>query len=212
MKPNPLLNRRAFLKNLGTVGLAAPFMMRDLLAAPPSGVLRHASFGAGGMAWSDINALTKFKELELVAVADVDLSHTVEVQKEVSRRRGFTRTGASCWRRRPRTWTSVNVSMPDHMHAPCAMSAMQLGKHVYVQKPLAHEIHEVRKLTEFARRRRLVTQMGIQVHSTSHYRMPAVLVQSGVYRQNQGSPFLVSQTLGRPDAAPRSCRSRAGRI
>ena len=134
MKPNPLLNRRAFLKSLGTAGVVAPFMMRDLLAAPPSSMLRHASFGAGGMAWSDINALTRFKELELVAVADVDLSRTVQVRQKFPQARIY-----QDWREllesEGKNLDSVNVSIPDHMHAPCAMSAMQLGKHVYVQKP-----------------------------------------------------------------------------
>ena len=48
------------------------------------------------------------------------------------------------------------------MHAPMAMSAMQLGLHAYVQKPLAHDLYEVRRLTEIAREKKLVTQMGIQ--------------------------------------------------
>jgi predicted dehydrogenase len=74
---------------------------------------------------------------------------------------------------------SVNVSTPDHMHAPIAMSAMQLGKHVYCQKPLTHDLFEARKLTEFARVKGVVTQMGIQIHSTSFYRLAALLVQAG---------------------------------
>jgi predicted dehydrogenase len=75
---------------------------------------------------------------------------------------------------------SVNVSTPDHMHAPIAVSAMQLGKHVYGQKPLAHDIYEVRRMTEIARHNKLVTQMGIQIHSSVYYRMAVRLVQDGV--------------------------------
>ena len=74
---------------------------------------------------------------------------------------------------------SVNVSVPDHMHASIAMTALQLGKHVYCQKPLAHDLFEVRKLRDFAATTPLMTQMGIQIHSTSVYRMAARLVQSG---------------------------------
>ena len=79
--------RRSFLKALGTAALAAPFVTRDLIARPPSNVLRHASFGAGGMAWSDLTELTKFKQLQLVAVADVDLNRTGEVKKMFPRAR-----------------------------------------------------------------------------------------------------------------------------
>src|SRR5436309_1749435 len=66
---------------------------------------------------------------------------------------------------------SVNVSLPDHMHALASMSAMELGKHVYCQKPLTHDLHETRKLAQFAHEKGLVTQMGIQIHAHTHYRM-----------------------------------------
>jgi predicted dehydrogenase len=74
---------------------------------------------------------------------------------------------------------TVNVSTPDHMHAPMAMSAMQLGLHAYVQKPLAHDIYECRRLAEVARQRKLITQMGIQIHSEVAYRLAVRLVQDG---------------------------------
>ena len=57
---------------------------------------------------------------------------------------------------------AVTVSTPDHTHAVIAMAAMQLGKHVYVQKPLAHNIFETRTLTETARKMKVVSQMGNQ--------------------------------------------------
>jgi predicted dehydrogenase len=60
---------------------------------------------------------------------------------------------------------AVTVSTPDHMHAFAAMMAMELGKHVYVQKPLTHTVYEARKLTEGARKYGVVTQMGNQGHS-----------------------------------------------
>jgi len=71
------------------------------------------------------------------------------------------------------------VGTPDHMHAPMAMSAMRRGLHVYMQKPLAHDIFEVRRLTEYARRRKLVTQMGIQIHSRTEYLTAEDLIQNG---------------------------------
>ena len=57
---------------------------------------------------------------------------------------------------------AVSVSTPDHMHAVAALAAMQLGKHVYVQKPLTHDIYEARMLTEAAKKYKVVTQMGNQ--------------------------------------------------
>lgn len=74
---------------------------------------------------------------------------------------------------------SVNVTVPDHMHAPIAMSALQLGKHVYCQKPLTHDLYETRRLTETARARKVVTQMGIQIHSKGVYQQAAAILKQG---------------------------------
>ena len=57
------------------------------------------------------------------------------------------------------------MATPDHTHAVVAMAAIQRGKHVYVQKPLAHSVYEARVLTEAARKHKVMTQMGNQGHS-----------------------------------------------
>ena len=74
----------------------------------------------------------------------------------------------------------MNVSIPDHMHCLVAMEAMKRGKPVYVQKPLCNTLQETRLLTEEARRRRLTTQMGIQVSSSRQQRYGEALVRSGI--------------------------------
>ena len=171
--------RRTFLKTLGAAGLAMPFIARNAHAAAPSKVLRHVSFGASGMAWSDIQAIAAGNDfVKLVAVADVDQSKVGEVKARFPDVRIY-----QDWRqlldKEQGNFDSCNVSVPDHMHAPIGYSAMQLGKHVYGQKPLAHDIYETRRLTEFAREKKLVTQMGIQIHSQKVYRQAVAIVQSG---------------------------------
>ena len=74
MNPVPVSTRRSFLKTGASGLLAAPFITRDLLANPPSGQVLHASFGASGMAWADLNAIASHPKVRLVAVAEVDLS------------------------------------------------------------------------------------------------------------------------------------------
>src|SRR5262245_57656390 len=74
------ITRRAVLKRM-TAGFAAPFVIRRHTGAAPSETLRHASFGAGGMAAADINSLTASKHLKLVAVADVDQGPIGEIRK-----------------------------------------------------------------------------------------------------------------------------------
>jgi len=171
--------RRTFLKTLGAGALTAPYFVRNLISAPPSRVLRHASFGASGMAWADIQAITSNPFVKLVAVAEVDLNRLEELKAWHPKVRVY-----QDWRelldKEKTQIDSVNVSTPDHMHAPIALRAMQLGKHVYCQKPLAHDVFETRVLTEVAREKKVVTQMGIQIHSQKIYRQAVALVQSGV--------------------------------
>lgn len=172
------INRRTFLKAAGAAGLVAPFVTRNLMAQSPSRVLRHASFGASGMAWSDIQAICSNPFVKLVAVAEVDLTKLEAVKAAHPEVRVY-----QDWRqlldKEQNNIDSVNVSTPDHMHAPIALSAMQLGKHCYCQKPLTHDIYETRVLTTFAREKKLVTQMGIQIHSMKVYRQAVAIVQSG---------------------------------
>lgn len=172
------LNRRSFLKLLGVTAAGAPFATTGLMAKSPNSIVRHASFGASGMAWSDLNEIAKHPKVRLMAVAEVDLSRAAELRKKFPGVRVY-----QDWRDmldvEARNLDSVNVSTPDHMHAVMAMSAMQLGKHVYVEKPLAHDLYEVRRLADVARQKRLVSQMGIQINSSTHYRTATILAQSG---------------------------------
>lgn len=174
----PLPSRRTFLKSLGAAGLAAPFVTRHLRSAPPSRTLRHASFGAAGMAWADIQAICSNPFVKLVAVAEVDLNRLGQVKGMFPGVRVY-----QDWRKlldqEHRNLDSVNVSTPDHLHAPIALSALHLGKHVYCQKPLTHSLHETRALTRVAGEKQLVTQMGIQIHSQKVYRQAVALVQGG---------------------------------
>jgi len=172
-------SRRSFLKTAGAAALAAPFISQRLLAEPANRTVRHASFGTGGMAWADLTQIANCPNVEIVAVCDVDLNRTAEARKRFPNAKVY-----QDWRelldKEAKNIDSVNVSTPDHMHAPIGVSAMQLGKHVYGQKPLAHEIHEVRRMTEIAHEKKLVTQMGIQIHSSVYYRMAVQIVHDGV--------------------------------
>jgi predicted dehydrogenase len=176
MSPLNRSSRRTFLKAAGAAALAFPFITSNLLAEPPSRRIRHASFGAGGMAWSDLTQIGNTPNVDIVAVCDVDVSHWGEAKKQFPNAR-FYQDWRELLDKEANNLDSVNVSTPDHMHAPIAMSAMQLGKHIYGQKPLAHEIHEVRRMSELAQEKKLITQMGIQVHSEAYYRIAVHLLQ-----------------------------------
>jgi predicted dehydrogenase len=173
----PRITRRAALKQLTAAGLSAPFVFRHHASAAPSETLYHASFGASGMAFSDIRSLTASKHVKLVAVADVDLTRTAEVKKLFPGVKVY-----QDWRElldKERELNSVNVSTPDHMHAPITMRALERGLHVYTQKPLTQTIYEARQLTLAARAKKVVSQMGIQIHSHEVHRTVVRIVQGG---------------------------------
>lgn len=75
---------------------------------------------------------------------------------------------------------AVIISTPDHMHFPIALSAINLGKHVYCEKPLTHTVEEARALAEAAKAMGVVTQMGNQGHSNSGTRSVKEWIQAGV--------------------------------
>ncbi len=194
-------SRRSFLKSIGVLAASGPFITRGLMAQSPNGMVRHASFGAAGMAWSDISEFSKFPQFKLVAVAEVDLNRTADLKKKFP-----DATIYQDWRKlldkEAKNIDSVNVSTPDHMHASIDMSALQLGKHVYGQKPLAHDLYEVRKLTEFVHGKKLATQMGIQIQSTNHYRMAVRLVQDGVIGKIKETHSWCPKSWGDPAPLP----------
>ena len=91
----------------------------------------------------------------------------------------------------------MNVSTPDHMHAPIGMAALHRGLHVYGQKPLTHDIYETRRLTEWPREKKLVTQMGIQIHSSNRLSPGRATRADRRDRQGEGGPHLEQQEVGR---------------
>ncbi len=171
------MDRRSALKTMAAAGIAAPFAFRHHAGAAPNETLNHASFGGNGMALSDIRSLTASRNLNLVAVAEVDLSRAADVRRMFPNVRVY-----QDWRQlldRERNLDSANISTPDHMHAPITMRLMQRGVHVYTQKPLTHTIHEARQLATVARQRRIVSQMGIQIHSHAVHRTVVAIIQGG---------------------------------
>jgi len=142
-------------------------------------MLRHASIGASGQAFGDLMAFAKHQAFDLVAVADVDLARFERVQQRFPKVRVY-QDWRELLKKEHKNIDSVNVSTPDHMHCLIALEAMKRGKPVYVQKPLCNTIRETRLLTEYARRKRITTQMGIQVSSTRGQRYGEALVRSGI--------------------------------
>src|SRR5437667_5846845 len=171
------ITRRDAVKRLAAAGLTAPFVFRAHAHASPNETMLHDSFGANGMALGDIRSLTASKHVRLVAVADVDLRRAADVRKQFPNARIY-----QDWRElldKEKNLNSVNVSTPDHMHAPITMRAMQQGLHVYTQKPLTQTIYEARQLTRAAAEKKIVSQMGIQIHPHDVHPTVQTAIQDG---------------------------------
>jgi predicted dehydrogenase len=171
-------DRREFLKQSVGVGLCAAGVARSVLGKSANGKIQHAAIGVGGMGWSDIKLIASHPAVEIAAICDVDTARMADAAKKFPDARRYQDWRELLDKEGDRIDT-VNVSTPDHMHAPITMSAIRKGKHVYCQKPLTHDIHEARRVTEAAAKAGVATQMGIQINSSIGYRMAVKMIRVG---------------------------------
>lgn len=196
-----LPNRREAIRHL-TGLVAVPAFIPRFVSAAPSDRIRHASFGAGGMANADLSAISTHPDVDMVAVADVDLGRAEALKKRFPKIQVFQDYRKLLDELGPNGLDSVNVSTPDHMHAPIAASAMAHNLPVYGQKPLTHDIYESRRLNEIAAEKKLVTQMGIQIHSAKEYRTAVAWIQDGVIGKIKEVHTWSSKKWGDPNPRP----------
>ena len=175
-------SRRNFIKKSSVIGAGIFIVPRNVLGGQgytsPSDQLNLAAIGSGGKGTSDImNASVNGRE-RVVALCDVDFSGSAKRSIE-----NFPKAKLfSDYRKmleEVKEIDAVTISTPDHVHAPAAVFAMNRNKHVYVQKPITHNIREARVLTELARKQKVVTQMGNQGGSNPLLNMVQKWVDSG---------------------------------
>ncbi|MCG8601298.1 MAG: Gfo/Idh/MocA family oxidoreductase [Verrucomicrobiales bacterium] len=174
-------SRRRFLQTATGTAFATPWIGWTSTSSgqAPSKDLRFANFGAGGRAWSDLTAMDNVANTTLVAAADVDTVRSAKFHETYPDTPFYTD-----WRKlldeKADEIDAVVIGTPDHMHAPIAMAAMQLGKHVYAEKPMSRTLHEARRLREYAAENKLTTQMGNQLASGAGNRTGVRLLQESV--------------------------------
>ena len=185
-KPPASVSRRQFMGAAATA-TGITILPRHVLGAgfrAPSDTVNVAVVGfAHGMGTSNLMNVAKAGD-NIVALCDCDAS---DAAKAAMARNGIPDKFAKAvmyqdFRQmldKQKDIDAVVVATPDHNHAIVAMSAMQLGKHVYVQKPLTRTISEARALTEAARKYKVVTQMGNQGHSEEGLRLMQEWVAAG---------------------------------
>jgi predicted dehydrogenase len=172
----PVIGRRDFLKASAATG----FWIAGRRAGfgqekSPNAKLAVACIGVGGRGRASVDAC---KGESVVALCDVDRKILEKAAKDYPGARLYADFRKML--EAERTIDAVTVGTPDHIHAPASVMAMKLGKHVYCEKPLAHDVAEARLMAETAARMKVVTQMGNQLHSTENVIRPAELLQAGV--------------------------------
>jgi hypothetical protein len=186
------LSRRRFLNTTAAAGGAA------LLGAPAflrgqnlNSKLNIAIIGAGGRGAANSQSVSTEN---IVALCDVDegrLSKAAQkfpgAKKYVDFRQVFDEA---------RTFDAVVVSTAEHTHAFATLPALQLGKHVYCEKPLTHSVEEARVIAKAARKAGVATQMGTQMHGTDNFRRVVELIQSGVIGPVREAHVWVSRAWG----------------
>ena len=172
------INRRRFLERSLSTSLGAAVLPAVVSAKSPNAKIQHASIGVGGMGWGDIQQIGSHPDVEITAICDVDTARMAAAAKKFPDARRYQH-----WRellaKEDKRIDSVNVSTPDHMHAPITMTAINQGKHVYCQKPLTHDVYEARRIAAAAAKAGVVTQMGIQANASIGYRMAAGMIRDG---------------------------------
>ena len=180
-KPSPV-NRRRFIRDFSLAGAGFMVVPRYVLGGEgyvaPSDKLNIAGIGVGGRGWGVLEGVYNEGTENIVALCDVDdarAAKTFEKYNKAARYRDFR-----VMLEKQKDIDAVAIATPDHTHAVAAMAAMHLGKHVYVEKPLTHNVYEARMLRETAKKYKLVTQMGNQGASGEGTWKTVEWIESGV--------------------------------
>ena len=169
------LSRRTFLTSAAAAGaaLAAPGFLR---ARGANEKLNIAMIGSGGRGMANLKGVETENIVALCDVNKAGIAQAAQKHPKARQETDFRRL----YDQHSKEFDAVVVSTCEHTHAVATLAALQLGKHVYCEKPLTHNIWEARVIREAAAKTKVATQMGTQNHATDNYRRVVELVQSGV--------------------------------
>jgi predicted dehydrogenase len=173
------LTRRGFIR--GTAGAAGALAFPLVVPSRVFGAnerVHVACIGAGGKGEVDVQGAAA-GGATVAFLCDVDEGRAGAMQKKYPSAKRY-RDFREMLEKEVKGIDAVTVSTPDHTHAPAALMAMRMGKHVYCQKPLTHTVHEARLMAQVAKEKKVATQMGNQGHSDPDLRRNVELIRAGV--------------------------------
>ena len=169
-----MLNRRSFVASTSTALLAAPFA-KVRAAGESKDPVRLAVIGVADRGAENLKGVAAES---IVALCEIDEPRAAKARAEFPKAQFFTDYRAML-DKFGKDIDAVVVSTPDHTHAHATLSALTLGKHVYCEKPLCHSVGEVRRVMKVAAEKKVITQMGTQIHAGDNYRRVVEIVQAG---------------------------------
>ena len=170
------LNRRRFIKTAAAGSAAAVGVMSSVSAAESKAAneqLNMACVGVANRAGANVGGI---RSQNIVAICDIDDRYLDAEAKKSPKAKKYNDFRKML---EQKDIDAVVVSTADHMHAPASVASMKLGKHVYCEKPLTHSVWEARVVAETAKKMKVATQMGTQIHAGNNYRRVVEIVQSG---------------------------------
>lgn len=185
------INRRQFTRKLITTVVAAGVAPAFLRGQNLNNKLNIAVIGTGGRGGGNLESVASENIVALCDVNSRNLDKAAAKFPQARRQADFRRVFD-----RAKDFDAVVVSTCEHTHAFATMPALQLGKHVYCEKPLSYNIWEARRIREAATKAKVATQMGIQIHATENYRQVVELVQGGIIGTVHEAHVWVSRAWG----------------
>ncbi|HXJ73544.1 MAG TPA: Gfo/Idh/MocA family oxidoreductase, partial [Candidatus Dormibacteraeota bacterium] len=137
--------------------------------------LNIGAVGCGGKGGGDIRCCSTEN---IIALCDVNENATAKAREEFPKAKVYKDYREML--EKEKSLDAIDVATPDHMHAPIAAMAIKMGKHVYCQKPLTHDVYEARVLRDLAKKHKVATQMGNQGSASDGLRRAVEVVQSGI--------------------------------
>ncbi len=175
-------SRRKFLRDASITATGIFIVPRRVLGRgfiAPSDRLIIAAIGAGGKGADDLKNFYGSGKVDVAALCDVDDRQAADSIGKYAKAR-YYKDFREMLDKEHSHIDAVSVSTPDNIHAIAAIAAMQLGKHVYVQKPMTHDIYEARMLTEAVKKYKVVAQMGNQGSSMNGVRQMQEWYNAGI--------------------------------
>ena len=171
------MSRREFVGATAAAAftIVSPHVLGGPGRVPPSEKLNIAGIGVGGRGAGDLDAV---KSENIIALCDVDQRRAAATFERYPRAAKYT-DFRRMLDKEAKNIDAVIVATPDHVHAVATMAAIKHGKHVYCEKPLAHSIYEVRRVTEAAREAGVATQLGNQGQATEGTRLVCEFIADG---------------------------------